>query len=334
MLPLPAGYTTRTASLEDVEIAAQAGCEYAQATIGGQDLSAENLYNQWQLPGFNPATDIYFVFSPQHKLVGYSGIWAIHKPPIHPWVWGLVDVQHQGLGLGTHMLTWADRRLAQVIENVPVELRFAPQAGTFSTIQPARQLLENNGWRQIRSTYQMRIDLDSAPPAPQFPANLTIRTFRAGDTETLYRAKQEAFRDHFGFVPQPFDLFKQRLLGDPAFDAGLWFLAWAGDELAGFCLGFKHSDDDPQAGFVVHLGVRRPWRKQGLGLALLRQAFGEFHRRGCPRATLGVDAENLTGALRLYEKAGMYVNRCFDTFEKEIRLGAELSVQAIEEQTP
>jgi ribosomal protein S18 acetylase RimI-like enzyme len=113
------------------------------------------------------------------------------------------------------------------------------------------------------------------------------------------------------------------------FDPSLWWLAFEGDELAGICLGRPHSYDDIDLGYINVLGVRRPWRKRGLGLAFLHHAFGEFYRRGKRKVGLGVDAENLTGALRLYEKAGMHVHMQFDMFEKEIRSGKEISVQSL-----
>ena len=65
-----------------------------------------------------------------------------------------------------------------------------------------------------------------------------------------------------------------------------------------------------------YLAVRRPWRQHGLGMALLRHSFGEFHRRGARKVGLGVDSENTTGATRLYERAGMHVAQQFDFFEK------------------
>jgi mycothiol synthase len=66
------------------------------------------------------------------------------------------------------------------------------------------------------------------------------------------------------------------------------------------------------------LGVRRAWRRQGLGLALLRHAFLAFRARGMTRAALDVDAANLTGAVRLYERAGMHVAKRSDTYEKAL----------------
>ena len=77
------------------------------------------------------------------------------------------------------------------------------------------------------------------------------------------------------------------------------------------------------------LGVRRPWRKRGLGLALLRHAFNEFYRRGKRKVGLGVEAQNLTGALRLYESASMHVDQAYDYYEKELRAGTEISVRSL-----
>ena len=73
------------------------------------------------------------------------------------------------------------------------------------------------------------------------------------------------------------------------------------------------------AGIVEELGVRRPWRGHGLGLALLDLAFEEFERRGLTRAILTVDSENPTGATRLYERAGMSVELAWEHWEKELR---------------
>ncbi|MBD0349195.1 MAG: GNAT family N-acetyltransferase, partial [Thermoleophilia bacterium] len=100
------------------------------------------------------------------------------------------------------------------------------------------------------------------------------------------------------------------------FDPALWFIAYDGDEIAGFSLCRPRESGDPDMGWVSVLGVRRPWRRRGLALALLRHSFVELHRRGKKRVGLGVDAENTTGALRLYERAGMHVDRRWDTWEK------------------
>ena len=102
-------------------------------------------------------------------------------------------------------------------------------------------------------------------------------------------------------------------------------IAWDGRSAQ--IAGFSQNRYRMGIGWIGTLGVRRPWRKRGLGLALLRHAFNEFYRRGKHKVGLGVDAQNLTGALRLYESAGMHVDQASDRYEKELRPGTEISVQ-------
>ena len=189
----------------------------------------------------------------------------------------------------------------------------------------------------VRHGFHMQTELREAPPEPVWAEGITIRsvTDPKVDIETITRVDVESFRDHFGFIEQPFEedlaWFKNWLenaetLSDPS----LWFLAMDGDEAVALALCATRDMEDSTFGYVNSLGVLRSHRKRGIGLALLHHAFGEYHRRGYKGVSLGVDAENLTGALRLYEKAGMHVHRQFDLYEKELRPGKEISVQALE----
>ena len=99
------------------------------------------------------------------------------------------------------------------------------------------------------------------------------------------------------------------------FDPNAWIIARDGYEIAG---GSLNAIEDEEA-WVAVLFVRRPWRRRGLGLALLRASFREFWKRGVPKAALGVDAENPTGATRLYERAGMHVVREERMYRKDVR---------------
>ncbi len=328
---LPDGFIARNATLADVEIAAQMGIDYAMATTGYSDIEADGLRNIWQSPGFDPERDVYLVFSPQGKIAGYMEVWSNSDTPVHPFVWAITAPEFQNLGIGSHMLAWGENHARRVFELLPPDVRIAPMAGTPSVVKNAKELLTNNGWKHIRSSYTMEIEMDAPPPAPVFPAELTIRTFQPADAHEVYRTVDESFSDHFGHVDQPFETgferFSHNTMEDPLFDPNLWFIATSGDTFAGVCLCRAKSFDDPQAGYINILGVRRPWRKHGLGLAFLNHAFGQFYRRGYKKVTLGVDAQNLTGALRLYEKAGMHIARQFDQYEKEFRPGRELRVE-------
>lgn len=144
----------------------------------------------------------------------------------------------------------------------------------------------------------------------------------------------EAFKDHWGHIDEPFEEGYKRWLHyatkSEDYDPTLWFMAMDGEEIAGVVRSRSRSDEDPDMGWVSVLGVRRPWRGRGIGLALLQHAFGEFVLRDKRRAGLGVDASNLTGATSLYEKAGMHVRRQYDTYELELRPGIEMRLETSE----
>jgi ribosomal protein S18 acetylase RimI-like enzyme len=120
--------------------------------------------------------------------------------------------------------------------------------------------------------------------------------------------------DHFQQSEEPFDAWRARLLGHADFDPDLWLIAWADDEAAGALIAYDHGD----LGWVKGLGVRRPWRRRGLGTALLAHALTEFHERGQSRVDLGVDAEGATRPLRLYERAGMQATSAYELYVRSL----------------
>jgi mycothiol synthase len=337
VVELPEGFTIRGARLEDVEPALKLYNAWSQSVIGMDEITdASAIRKEWQSPGFDPSRDIRLVFAPNGEMAGYIEVWATAKPLVHPWIWGRVHPKYDGLGIGTWMLQWAEGRALQALETVSAELRFAPRLGAFSQAEKSRKLFEDMGYGRIRSSYHMLIEMDAPVPEPVWPEGITFRTYNSeSDAELVYRAETDAFRDHFGFVEQPFEegfkRFKYFQIDYEGFDPTLLFIAMAGEEIAGINICRPRSYDDPDLGWVDTLGVLRPWRKRGLGLALLRHSFNEFYRRGTRRVGLGVDAQNLTGALRLYENAGMHVHKSFDLYEKELRPGTEISVQSLQQ---
>jgi mycothiol synthase len=181
-----------------------------------------------------------------------------------------------------------------------------------------RPVVEAARWQPIRYSFQMRIELDDDVPEPDWPDGLSLRNLQPGEEERVYEAQNDAFADHWDFHRGTLDEWLSFNVHDHAFDPSLWWLVEDGDELAALCLNQWHFSGDPQFGWVGILGVRPPWRRCGLATALLRHSFRDFRERGATRVGLGVDGENTTGAVRLYEKAGMHVVRRNDTYEKKL----------------
>jgi ribosomal protein S18 acetylase RimI-like enzyme len=160
---------------------------------------------------------------------------------------------------------------------------------------------------------------DEPPPPPAFPAGVEVRTYRhPEDEQATFEAQEEAFRDTWDYEPQSIEQWREFVLKGRGFDPGLWSLACDGEEIAGLCLAFPQQGGDTRLGWIAILGVRRPWRRRGLGEALLRDAFRALHGRGLRRIGLGVDAESPTGATRLYERVGMRVAVRFDSWAKQL----------------
>lgn len=174
------------------------------------------------------------------------------------------------------------------------------------------------GYELIRHSFQMLIDLDGELAEPEWPEGLVPRNFRAGDEERVHAAQQDAFADHWDFHPQTFEHWRAFTVDRHDFDPELWWLVEDGDELAGLALNGWHASGDPEYGWVYTLGVRPPWRRRGLATSLLRHSFRDFRRRGATRVGLGVDAENTTGAVRVYEGAGMRPAHRHDIYEKTL----------------
>ena len=330
---LPKRYWSCPATIDDLKAAFEMFNTDARQTVGIGKFILQEVGSDWQTPGFNLDTDTQIVLSPDGNISGYYEVWDL-EPHLSINCWGRVHPEHTNLGLGTYLLDWAHNRALQAIPKAPFEARVAMQCTAISLNQAAQDLFQVAGMQLIRHWLRMVIDLDNPPPDPRYPEGIKIRTLDVDHDEwELTKAMVEAFGDHWGFVERPMEDEHERWMhfikNNKDFDPALCFLAWDGDEIAGASLCWPQSHDDPEMGWVDELAVRRPWRKRGLGLALLQRLFGEFYRRKKLRVGLAVDAQSLTGALRLYERAGMHsdTERQYVSYEKELRSGVELRTQ-------
>jgi mycothiol synthase len=182
-----------------------------------------------------------------------------------------------------------------------------------------RALARERGYELVRHFWRMEIDVsESEPPEPKTPEGVAIRQYRPGaDDRALHAMHEEAFGEHWEFVPTELDEWLGWRQEREDYVPALWQLAVSEGEVAGAALCFGERD----RGWVLDLGVGKRWRGRGLGLALLRAGFRELRRGGYTKIGLEVDSANETGATRLYERAGMVVTRQYDTHEK--RLGGE-----------
>jgi mycothiol synthase len=73
-------------------------------------------------------------------------------------------------------------------------------------------------------------------------------------------------------------------------------------------------------GWLDSVFVRRAWRRRGLGAALVARALVRLREAGMDEAMLGVDSDNPSGALGLYERAGFVVHRRSAAYRKPMEI--------------
>ncbi len=330
----PRGFSVRPATLADIPAAVDLFNACSLLQLGVKEHDEDGLRLEWGAPGFNAATDARLVFSKDGTLVGYGEMWNTDAPYVRAYTWGRVHPDYTGRGIGTSLLRWEEERARETIDKAPPEAKVVLLHWALHGDDAAQDLLHANGFRLVRHFWRMLIEFDRPIPEPSWPEGIRVRTFVPNvEDRPLVAAIRDAFRDHWGFVESDFeeDVTRTRHWygNDPHFDPSLWFLAVEGEEIVGVALCRKHQAEDLDLGWVSTVGVRRPWRKRGVALALLHHAFRELGKRGKKRVGLGVDSSSLTGATRLYERAGMRVSRQHDSFEKELRPGIDLSTQSV-----
>jgi mycothiol synthase len=279
--------------------------------------SAEDLQQYWSEPGFNLEEDTWVAETPDGRIVGFEECYDRHAHAALEGD-GYVHPDFLGQGIGTALMKALEARARGIMKQAAPDLRVRIRNGMNMRDGRARDLHENEGYHPVRFSWRMEIQLEEAPPAPKLPQGIELRPFIVDEhARQVFDAVDESFRDHWGHTPMRYDVWRNNTILRETFDPSLWFIAWDGDEIAGVSLCRYQMSD----GWVSTLGVRRPWRKKGLARALLLHSFNEFYKRGTKTIGLGVDAENQTGATKLYQSAGMKIASEYVFYEKELRPG-------------
>jgi mycothiol synthase len=316
---LPEGYTMRAPRREDAETVAALISACQIADTGASDMSVEELLDDWH--PLDLAEEAVLVTAPDGRAAAYADV--INRSFVTVSVYGYVHPDYRRVGVGADLVAWGERWTRDRMPQAPENARVVVQHYINSANADGRRLLEASGYTPVRGIYVMETELGKAPPLPHWPADISVRTFVPDqDERAVFEAVEDAFRDMWGRPRGTFERFVG-MTQTESFDPSLWFLASESDEIAGITLCKTLAGE----GWVDVVGVRRPWRNRGLGLALLRHAFTEYHRRGTRKVSLSVDAESITGAPRLYGRAGMRVRESYIIHLKVLRPGVDLGMR-------
>jgi len=311
--PLPEGYIVRHPALDEAP-AIQALMDAAESVDTGEPRRHENdVATEWKSADCHPPEDWWVAVAADGAVAAVGWIWpetagevtADHY--VHP--------EHRGRGLGETMLDAIEVRGAELPPHASTGAARRLVVWCEDSDAERRASLDRRGFAAARRYFEMEIDLADDLATPTWPPKIEARGFRPGiDDHAVHEADLEAFAKHHLYEPRGYDEWRIFHADAPDADVTLWWLAWDGDELAGFVIPFAGD----RGAVIGDLAVRGPWRGRGIGRALLLAALATLRERGQTVVRLTVDAQNVTDAVRVYEAAGMHVSRRFDVMERPL----------------
>jgi ribosomal protein S18 acetylase RimI-like enzyme len=282
----------RPATRDDLEAVTALYVAYDTAVRGFVDTEPGDVLRDWDEPGFDLSAGT-LVLEADGRVVAYA--WRSGRETD-----SVVDLSLRDAGLEDRLLGWLEAF------GGPLE-HYSPDADP-----PLGELFARRGWTPARRFWRMRRELDVPGPDPVWPDGVEVHELRRPDDERpVHALVQRCFAEIGGEHERPFEQWAAYLLDGDRFDPALCLVATVDGEVVGVALG----EQLPEHGFVRQLAVDRAHRGRGLALALLHESFRRHRERGLPATVLGVDAGNPTGALALYEKAGMRVVEQFTRWE-------------------
>ncbi len=320
---LQTGYNVRNPTGNDIPGIVDLIYEHELAETGKADrYELDDIRADWE--NLESEHDAWLVVAPDGSFGGYGTLTAEQESGRIE-ADGYVHPAHYGRGIGSTLIELMEARAEQLVPAMPEGIRIVLVNNVIVDNEAALTLLESHGYNLQRVFFRMHILMEKPPQAPVWPQGITARVCNGSEEDIVqaYETIEEGFKDHWAHTPRSFEFWRRYMVEREDFDPSLWFFAVdeASGAIAGALLGRVREEEN---GWIQQLAVLRPWRRRGLGEALLRHAFTVFYQRDIKQVGLGVDGQSLTGAQRLYERVGMHVTMRIGRYEKELRPGKDV----------
>jgi len=233
-------------------------------------------------------------------------------------VWGAVEPSYRRRGIGTALLGENERRAWALAATHSVD-RATVFGAWAADGRPGARLLDRSGYSVVRWFFDMVRPTLEALPDVALPDGFELRPVTPEQYPEIWRANREAFRDHWGGSDES-EAAMHRFFEAPDSDPSLWLIAWDGEQIAGGVINTIHPEENEalgtRRGWLDSVFTRRAWRRRGLARVLIARSLVVLRDHDMTSAALGVDADNPSGALGLYEEAGFEIDDRFTSRRK------------------
>jgi ribosomal protein S18 acetylase RimI-like enzyme len=226
----------------------------------------------------------------------------------------------RGQGIEEAMIEWCENRLQQIAQSHPKDSQRFFQTDSNDQNTRFAELIKDMGYKPIRYSISMSRPLEDIPQA-NLPDGIEVRFVNAQDVRKIWDASIEAFRDHWGFsMPKEEDFIGYK--GSKYYQPELWQVAWKDDQVVGSILNYIDQDYnrkfDRKRGWTEEITTHRDWRRRGIAKALIVRSMHMHKAKGMTEVALGVDTNNPTGALKLYQSLGYIKERSWTIYRKPL----------------
>ncbi len=296
-----------------------------------RSMTLEEIANNYaHLHNSDPYQDMLFV-EVNNQVVGYTRVeWSVNNQG--EWLGyhlGFLLPEWRRQGIGRVMLRFNEQRLREIAAQQIRAGELDTSAARFFEVEASESevskvaLFETEGYLAVRWGYTMVRSLAEPVEVTPLPEGVEVRPAGWEDVRAIWEAVNEAFQDHWNYIPETEEDY-QRFKNDPITNPSLWKIGWQGDQVAGAVGNFLDQNENEEynrlRGYTEGICVRRPWRRKGLARALLTRSLKMFQDMGMGEAALGVDTQNLSGALRLYESVGFKPVKKGAVYRKAVEL--------------
>lgn len=307
-------YTTRELRREDLPEILELLHTVNRVDDNDYYQALEDLEREYADPRSNPNTDARIFRNLVGRLVAFARVFVTRNPTKENIAYLSCEIapEARAQGLEQECIEWMEERAAECLSETAqadgVDALPRAMRVDFPETSPFRPFYQARGFESTRASYSMARALHEPIPENSLPPDLVLVEYTKDLDDAVRLACNEAFRDHWGHQDASSETWETGVSEVSDLRRDLSLVVMDGDEIAAFCINYENTVDNElrgtKRGWIGILGTRRQWRKRGIASALLAESMRRFQSIGFDSVALGVDTENLSGALALYENLG------------------------------